>query len=68
MIVTLSLSKLLSIQITITKSVSIMDKVRPGLVGTTGISVNDKKGAFQRAPPVFRNWITGNKAELANQK
>lgn len=45
-----------------------MDKVRPGLVGTTGISVTDKKGAFQRAPPVFRNWIRGNKAELAVQK
>ena len=49
MIFTLSLSKLLIIQVTITKSVSIMNKVRPGLVGTTGISVMDKKGAFQRA-------------------
>ena len=38
-----------------------MENVKPEHVGTTGKSVIDKKGAFQRAQSVFRNWVTGKK-------
>lgn len=34
--------------------------VRPEHVGTTGKSVIDKKGAFQRAQSAFRNWVTAD--------
>ncbi|XP_022334690.2 glutathionyl-hydroquinone reductase YqjG-like [Crassostrea virginica] len=37
-----------------------MENVKPEHVGTTGKSVIDKKGAFQRAQSVFRNWVTAD--------